>query len=251
MERKKASDFPPEVLKLFDGYVHGGISRREFLDRAAKYAVGGVTAAAMLESLRPELRAGRSRCRRTTRAFTPSTSTYPSPQGIRATMRGYFARPATATRQAAGRRRHPREPRPQSVHRGRRAPARRRELRRVRARRADAGRRLSGRRGKGARKCSRGSTQRSVPRTCSPQCRSLKSRPECNGKRRRRRLLLRRRHRQPDGRRAFPTSPRPCRSTAASRAPTTVREDQGAAADSLRRGRRAASTPDGRHARPR
>ena len=53
MERKKASDYPPDVLKLFDGYVHGGINRREFLDRAAKYAVGGFTAAAMLESLRP------------------------------------------------------------------------------------------------------------------------------------------------------------------------------------------------------
>ena len=37
MERMKASDFPPEVLKLFDGYVHGCIDRREFLDRAAKY----------------------------------------------------------------------------------------------------------------------------------------------------------------------------------------------------------------------
>lgn len=36
MERKKASDFPPEVLKLFDGYVHGALSRRDFLDRAAK-----------------------------------------------------------------------------------------------------------------------------------------------------------------------------------------------------------------------
>jgi len=40
MERKKASDFPPEVLKLFDGYVHGALDRREFLDRAAKFAVG-------------------------------------------------------------------------------------------------------------------------------------------------------------------------------------------------------------------
>ena len=37
MERKKASDFPPEVLKLFDGYVHGRIDRREFLDRAGKF----------------------------------------------------------------------------------------------------------------------------------------------------------------------------------------------------------------------
>lgn len=63
MERKKASDFPPEVLRLFDGYVHGAISRRDFLDRAAKYAVGGFTAAAMLESLRPTMRSPRSRSR--------------------------------------------------------------------------------------------------------------------------------------------------------------------------------------------
>ena len=53
MERKKASDFPPEVLKLFDGYVHGTLGRREFLDGAARFAIGGFTAAAMLESLRP------------------------------------------------------------------------------------------------------------------------------------------------------------------------------------------------------
>jgi len=53
MERKKASDFPQEVLNLFDGYVHGRMSRRDFLDNAGKYAVGGFTAAAMLESLRP------------------------------------------------------------------------------------------------------------------------------------------------------------------------------------------------------
>ena len=53
MERRKASDYPPDVLKLFDGYVHGVINRREFLDHAAKYAVGGFTAAAMLESLSP------------------------------------------------------------------------------------------------------------------------------------------------------------------------------------------------------
>ena len=55
MQRRKASDYPPEVLKLFDGYVHGAISRREFLDRAARFAVGGFTAAAMLESLQPNL----------------------------------------------------------------------------------------------------------------------------------------------------------------------------------------------------
>jgi len=45
MERMKASDFPQEVLNLFDGYVHGRMSRRDFLDNASKYAVGGFTAA--------------------------------------------------------------------------------------------------------------------------------------------------------------------------------------------------------------
>src|SRR5437870_13202096 len=53
MERKKASDFHPELLSLFDRYIHGGISRREFLDGAQKFAVGGLTAAAILDSLQP------------------------------------------------------------------------------------------------------------------------------------------------------------------------------------------------------
>src|ERR1700745_1113938 len=53
MERKKASDFPQGLLNLFDGYVHGGISRRQFLDGAQKFAVGGVTAAALFEMLKP------------------------------------------------------------------------------------------------------------------------------------------------------------------------------------------------------
>src|SRR5690349_43271 len=52
--RKKASDFPPEVLRLFDSYVHGIIDRRGFLEGAAKFAVGGVTAFALLEALNPK-----------------------------------------------------------------------------------------------------------------------------------------------------------------------------------------------------
>ena len=43
MERKKASDFDPQLLSLFHRYVHGGINRREFLDGAAKFAIGGPT----------------------------------------------------------------------------------------------------------------------------------------------------------------------------------------------------------------
>jgi carboxymethylenebutenolidase len=92
MERKKASDFHPEVLKLFDGYVHGWINRRDFLDRAGKYAVGGFTAAAMLESLRPNYAFAHQVAKDDPRIKTEYL-TYPSPQGS-GTMRGYFARPA-------------------------------------------------------------------------------------------------------------------------------------------------------------
>ena len=53
MERKKAADYPQELLNLFDHYVHGEIGRRDFLDGAKKFAVGGMTATAIWESLRP------------------------------------------------------------------------------------------------------------------------------------------------------------------------------------------------------
>jgi carboxymethylenebutenolidase len=52
-ERMKADEFPREVLDLFDHYVHGRIDRRGFLDGAARFAVGGMSAAIMLEKLRP------------------------------------------------------------------------------------------------------------------------------------------------------------------------------------------------------
>jgi carboxymethylenebutenolidase len=51
MQRKEASEFPQELLDLFDGYVHGAIGRPAFLARARKFAVGGVTAAALLRML--------------------------------------------------------------------------------------------------------------------------------------------------------------------------------------------------------
>jgi carboxymethylenebutenolidase len=94
VERKKAADFPPEVLKLFDGYVHGWLSRRDFLDKAGKYAVGGFSAAAMLESLRPNY-AFAQQVAKTDARIATEYLTYPSPQGS-GTMKGYFARPAGA-----------------------------------------------------------------------------------------------------------------------------------------------------------
>jgi carboxymethylenebutenolidase len=92
MERRKASDFPPDVLRLFDGYIHGNIDRRAFLDRAAKYAVGGFSAAAMLEALTPNYALAQQVAKDDSRIKTEYL-TYPSPDGS-GTMRGYFARPA-------------------------------------------------------------------------------------------------------------------------------------------------------------
>ena len=53
MERKKATDFPQELLNMFDQYVHGDINRRQFLEGANRFAIGGLTATALFESLRP------------------------------------------------------------------------------------------------------------------------------------------------------------------------------------------------------
>jgi carboxymethylenebutenolidase len=92
MQRMKASDFPPEVLKIFDGYVHGEIGRRDFLDRAMKFAVSGMSAAAMLESLRPNY-ALAQQVPKTDARIHAEYLTYPSPKGS-GTMRGYFVRPA-------------------------------------------------------------------------------------------------------------------------------------------------------------
>lgn len=100
MERRKASDYPPDVLKLFDGFVHGVINRREFLDRAAKYAVGGFTAAAMLESLSPNF-ALAQQVPKTDSRIHAEYLPYPSPEGS-GTMRGYFARPANPSRKLPG-----------------------------------------------------------------------------------------------------------------------------------------------------
>src|SRR5688572_8869848 len=93
MERKKASDFHPEVMKLFQGYVHGAIDRRQFLDRAGKFAVGSFTAAAMLEALKPNFAWAQQVAKDDPRIRTES-QTYPVPNA--GTLRGYLVRPAKA-----------------------------------------------------------------------------------------------------------------------------------------------------------
>ena len=100
MTRNKASDYKPEVLQLFDKFVHGDISRREFLDRAAAYAVAGVGAAALLESLTPDFVAGQVVAEDDPRLAT-SFVEYDSPQGG-GCMRGYLARPTSAAARLPG-----------------------------------------------------------------------------------------------------------------------------------------------------
>jgi carboxymethylenebutenolidase len=94
MERKTAGDFHPEVLKLFDGYVHGAKTRREFLDGAAKFAVGGVSAAAILQSLQPNF-AWAEQVKKDDPRIKAERLDYDSPQGS-GKMNGYFVKPANA-----------------------------------------------------------------------------------------------------------------------------------------------------------
>jgi carboxymethylenebutenolidase len=95
-ERMRATDFPREVLDLFDKYVHGGIDRRAFLDEAAKFTVvGGLTAQAMLEALRPTY-AWAQQVPPTDERIQVGYVEYPSPRGS-GTMRGYMAKPANMT----------------------------------------------------------------------------------------------------------------------------------------------------------
>jgi carboxymethylenebutenolidase len=95
MERKTVADFDPEVLILFDAYVHGAIDRRGFLDKAGKYAVGGVTAAVMLDALNPKFAEAQQVPTDDKRIRTESVE-YASPQGY-GKMRGYLVKPANAT----------------------------------------------------------------------------------------------------------------------------------------------------------
>lgn len=93
-DRRRASEYPQEVLDLFDGYVHGALSRRDFLERAAKYATLGLTALAMLDSLRPNF-AWAQQVAKTDPRIKAEYVTYPSPKGT-GKVRGYLARPAKA-----------------------------------------------------------------------------------------------------------------------------------------------------------
>ena len=95
MERKKASDFPQELLNLFDRYVHGDIDRRGFLDGAQKFATGSMTATAIWESLRPNFAWAEQVPKDDSRIKT-ETVTINSPKG-NGSIKGYFVRPANVS----------------------------------------------------------------------------------------------------------------------------------------------------------
>ena len=92
MERKVASDYPQELLDLFHEYQHGDISRRAFLDGAAKFAVGGLTVAAIFESLRPNY-AWAQQIPPDDKRIKVGYETVESPEG-NGSIKGYLARPS-------------------------------------------------------------------------------------------------------------------------------------------------------------
>jgi carboxymethylenebutenolidase len=100
MERQKATDFPQELLNIFDQYVHGDISRRQFLEGANKFAIGGLTATALFESLRPHFAWAQQVAKDDSRIKTEAV-TVPSPQG-NGNIRGYLVHPANASGKLPG-----------------------------------------------------------------------------------------------------------------------------------------------------
>lgn len=99
MERKVASDYPQELLDLFHEYQHGDINRRTFLDRATKFAVGGLTVATIFESLRPNY-AWAQQVPADDKRIKVGYETVQSPEG-NGSIKGYLARPSKNGKQPA------------------------------------------------------------------------------------------------------------------------------------------------------
>jgi len=100
MKRRTAKEFDQELLDIYDYYVHGQIDRRGFLERAAKFAVGGLTAAALLEMLSPRYAFAAEVPKDDTRVKSDYVK-YPSPEGS-GEMRGLLAKPGGATAKLPG-----------------------------------------------------------------------------------------------------------------------------------------------------
>src|SRR5882724_7740745 len=96
MERKVASDYPQELLDLFHEYQHGDIDRRTFINRAGKFAIGGVTVAAILEGLTPNY-AWAQQVPPDDKRIKVGYEIVQSPAG-NGSIKGYLARPAQGTK---------------------------------------------------------------------------------------------------------------------------------------------------------
>lgn len=100
MKRKEASDFPQELLDIYDEYVHGKIDRRDFFGKAAKFATAGVTVAALVQSLSPNY-AWAEQVSQNDSRIQAEYAEYDSPEG-HGKMRGYLVRPANAREKLPG-----------------------------------------------------------------------------------------------------------------------------------------------------
>src|SRR5688572_2979413 len=100
MERKTAADYPQELLDLFHEYQHGDIDRRAFLDGAAKFAIGGLTVAAIFESMTPNF-AWAQQVQPSDKRIKVGYEVVPSPAG-NGTIKGYLARPLSVPPAVAG-----------------------------------------------------------------------------------------------------------------------------------------------------
>jgi len=94
MERRKSTDFPQLLIDLLNSYLHGGISRRQFLRRAEKFSVAGMTATALFQLLRPNY-AWATQVPPDDRRIRSEIATVPSPHG-NGSIKGYLVRPANA-----------------------------------------------------------------------------------------------------------------------------------------------------------
>ena len=93
--RKSARDFDPRILQIFDGYVHGRITKRQFIEEAGQYAAAGVTGAMILAALQPDY-ALAEQVAPDDPAIRNEWIDYQSPEG-NGTIKGLMARPAGAT----------------------------------------------------------------------------------------------------------------------------------------------------------
>ena len=90
----KRSKLPAEAIQLYNLFIHGEISRRDFMEGVQRFAIGGLTAAAVVEMLMPNYAAGQQVARNDDR-IKASYETVGSPQG-NGSIRGYFVRPVSA-----------------------------------------------------------------------------------------------------------------------------------------------------------